>query len=116
MIYLRSGKTYERTRPAGPHTGAASMTTITLMVAICHNMDLGDSWENADDPQYAPFSALGITNRRELCSVRHDALMWDRPPGLSETNRSSERLSLAHRHLPQHWRRPQHWQRPRPLQ
>jgi hypothetical protein len=32
-----------------------------LMVAICHNMDLGDSWENADDPNYPEkFSALGI--------------------------------------------------------
>jgi len=32
-----------------------------LMVAICHNMDLGDSWENADDPKYAEkYSALGI--------------------------------------------------------
>jgi hypothetical protein len=31
------------------------------MVAICHNMDLGDSWENADDPRYPEkFSALGI--------------------------------------------------------
>jgi len=32
-----------------------------LMVVICHNMDLGDSWENADDPTYPEkFSALGI--------------------------------------------------------
>jgi len=32
-----------------------------LMVVICHNMDLGDSWENADEPTYpARFSALGI--------------------------------------------------------
>jgi hypothetical protein len=32
-----------------------------LMVAICHNMDLGDSWEHADNPQYPQkFSALGI--------------------------------------------------------
>src|ERR1035437_1799438 len=32
-----------------------------LMIAICHNMDLGDSWENADDPLYPEkFSALGI--------------------------------------------------------
>jgi hypothetical protein len=31
------------------------------MVAICHNMDLGDSWEWADDPQYdEKFSAMGI--------------------------------------------------------
>lgn len=32
-----------------------------VMVAICHNMDLGDSWENADDPLYPEqFSALGM--------------------------------------------------------
>jgi len=32
-----------------------------LMVAICHNMDLGDSWEWAVDPRYdEKFSALGI--------------------------------------------------------
>ena len=32
-----------------------------LMVAICHNMDLGDSWEHADNPQYpAKFSELGL--------------------------------------------------------
>jgi hypothetical protein len=32
-----------------------------IMVVICHNMDLGDSWENADDPTYPQkFSALGI--------------------------------------------------------
>jgi hypothetical protein len=32
-----------------------------LMVAICHNMDLGDSWEHADNPDYPQeFSALGI--------------------------------------------------------
>jgi hypothetical protein len=32
-----------------------------LMVAICHDMDLGDSWEHADNPRYPEqFSALGI--------------------------------------------------------
>ena len=32
-----------------------------LMVAICHNMDLGDSWEHADNPLYPEkYSALGI--------------------------------------------------------
>lgn len=32
-----------------------------LMVAICHNMDLGDSWEWADRPEYPEvFSALGM--------------------------------------------------------
>lgn len=32
-----------------------------LMVAVCHNMDLGDSWEHADNPDYPQkYSALGI--------------------------------------------------------
>jgi hypothetical protein len=30
-----------------------------VMVAICHNMDLGDAWENSDDPAYPEkFAAL----------------------------------------------------------
>ena len=32
-----------------------------LMVAICHNMDLGDSWEHSDMPQYpVPYTQLGM--------------------------------------------------------
>jgi len=32
-----------------------------VMVAMCHNMDLGDSWEHADDPVYPEkYSALGM--------------------------------------------------------
>ncbi len=32
-----------------------------LMVAICHDMDLGDSWEHADNPEYPEqYSALGF--------------------------------------------------------
>ncbi len=32
-----------------------------LMVAICHDMDLGDSWEHADNPEYpVPFTQLGM--------------------------------------------------------
>ena len=32
-----------------------------VVVAICHNMDLGDSWEHSDNPQYPEqFSALGL--------------------------------------------------------
>ncbi len=31
------------------------------MVAMCFDMDLGDSWEHADNPRYPEkFSALGI--------------------------------------------------------
>ncbi len=32
-----------------------------LMVAICHNVDLGDSWEHADNPEYPEkYSSLGL--------------------------------------------------------
>lgn len=32
-----------------------------IIVAICHNMDLGDSWEHADNPKYPEkYSALGF--------------------------------------------------------
>ena len=57
-------------------TGAASTTTQgRLMVAMCHNMDLGDSWEHADNPQYpAEVLRAGHPHRRELRHVRDDAL------------------------------------------
>jgi len=58
--YLRSGRTYEydgyvpRWRGIYDEHGR-------LVVAICHNMDLGDSWEWADDPSYdEKFSAMGF--------------------------------------------------------
>ena len=62
MIYLRTGKTYEKDETGKPaHWRGVYDDNGRLMVAICHNMDLGDSWENADDPAYPqPFSALGI--------------------------------------------------------
>ena len=56
----------ETSRPPGIGGGVPRWRGIyddhgRLMVAICHNMDLGDSWENADDPRYPEkFSALGI--------------------------------------------------------
>lgn len=44
-----------------PHWRAIFDDHGRVMVAICHDMDLGDSWENADDPRYPQkFSALGI--------------------------------------------------------
>jgi Domain of unknown function (DUF4159) len=50
--YFRSGRTYEkdgyeaRWRCIRDDKGR-------IMVAICHNMDLGDAWEWSDDPRYA---------------------------------------------------------------
>ncbi|MGH9661734.1 MAG: DUF4159 domain-containing protein, partial [Bryobacteraceae bacterium] len=49
--YLRSGVTWEKggvdARWRGIHLGKGRM-----VVAICHNMDLGDAWEWADIPEY----------------------------------------------------------------
>lgn len=58
--FLRSGSMYERDG-VDPHWRGIYDDKGRLMVAICFNMDLGDSWEWADDPQYPEkFSGLGI--------------------------------------------------------
>jgi hypothetical protein len=58
--YLRSGRMYE-SDGFEPRWRGIYDDKGRLMVAICHNMDLGDSWEWADDPHYPEkFSALGI--------------------------------------------------------
>jgi len=58
--YLRSGPTYEQDGVT-PRWRGIYDDQGRLMAAICHNMDLGDSWEHADNPQYdQEFSALGI--------------------------------------------------------
>jgi hypothetical protein len=63
MQYVYSHRVYEKDiRTGSPaHWRGIYDDKGRLMVVICHNMDLGDSWENADDPQYPQqFSALGI--------------------------------------------------------
>jgi len=58
--YLRSGVTYEHGGFKDTWRGIMDDKG-RVMVAICHNMDLGDSWEHADNPYYdEKFSALGI--------------------------------------------------------
>ena len=58
--YLRSGRTYEYDG-LQPRWRAIYDDKGRVMVAICHNMDLGDSWEWADVPRYPEkFSSLGI--------------------------------------------------------
>jgi hypothetical protein len=61
-LYLETGKTYEKGETGKtPHWRAIYDDKGRIMVAMCHNMDLGDSWEHADNPQYpAHFSDLGI--------------------------------------------------------
>jgi len=71
--YLRSGRTYEydgyNATWRGIYDGKGR-----LVVAICHNMDLGDAWEYADDPQYdEKFAALAfrIVSNYVVYSMSH---------------------------------------------
>jgi hypothetical protein len=58
--YLRSGRTYEQDGFRATWRGIYDDKG-RLVVAICHNMDLGDSWEWADEPRYdEKFSAMGF--------------------------------------------------------
>ena len=55
---LSYGVTYERDG-VDPHWRGVYDDSGRLMVAINHNMDLGDAWEHADDPFYPePMTAL----------------------------------------------------------
>jgi hypothetical protein len=48
-----SGRTYEAGETGKtPHWRAIYDDKGRVMVAICHNMDLGDAWEWSDDPRY----------------------------------------------------------------
>jgi uncharacterized protein DUF4159 len=58
--FLYSGRMYEKDGVI-PHWRGIYDDKGRLMVAICFDMDLGDSWEWADEPRYPEkFSALGI--------------------------------------------------------
>ena len=58
--FLWSGRMYEQDGVV-PHWRGIYDDKGRIMVAMCFNMDLGDSWEWADEPQYPEkFSALGI--------------------------------------------------------
>jgi hypothetical protein len=51
--FLETGLTYEK-GPSGkvPHWRCIRDDKGRIIVAICHNMDLGDAWEHADNPRY----------------------------------------------------------------
>ncbi len=58
--YVRTGRTYEYDG-YDPHWRGIYDDKGRLVVAICNDMDLGDSWEHADNPEYPQkFSAMGI--------------------------------------------------------
>ncbi len=58
--FVYSGRTYEKDGFEARWRGIYDDKG-RLMAAICHNMDLGDSWEHADNPEYPEkYSALGF--------------------------------------------------------
>ena len=57
--FLWTGRIFEKDG-VEPHWRGIYDDKGRVMVAICHNMDLGDSWEHADTPQYPEkYTALG---------------------------------------------------------
>lgn len=57
--YMYTGHTYEKDGFEARWRGIYDDKG-RLMVVICHNMDLGDSWEHSDDPRYKEaWAALG---------------------------------------------------------
>jgi hypothetical protein len=59
-LFLETKRTYEKDGKV-PHWRGIYDDRNRLIVAICFNMDLGDSWEHADNPEYPEkFSALGL--------------------------------------------------------
>ena len=60
LQYVYSGRVYEKDGTV-PHWRGIYDDRGRLMAAMTFNMDLGDSWEHADNPQYPQkFSALGL--------------------------------------------------------
>jgi hypothetical protein len=58
--FLWSGRTYEKDG-FEPRWRGIYDDNGRVMVAMCHNMDLGDSWEWADDPRYPEkLSSMGM--------------------------------------------------------
>jgi hypothetical protein len=49
--YINSGRTFEQDG-VNPEWRAVRDDQGRIVVAICHNMDLGDAWEWADQPEY----------------------------------------------------------------
>lgn len=49
--YFRSGRTYESDGYDAVWRGIYDDKG-RIMVAVCHNMDLGDAWEHSDEPEY----------------------------------------------------------------
>jgi hypothetical protein len=59
--FVNSGRTWEDASYTAPHWRGIYDDDNRLMVAINYNMDLGDAWEHANNPQYPePMTGLAI--------------------------------------------------------
>ena len=90
----------ERRDTAAPSTGARIRDDQgRVIVAICHNMDLGDAWEWSDDPHYdEKFASLAYRIAHELLHLRSDALsVWGRLATALIVNRPVRGPSLDRR-------------------
>ena len=78
--YFETGITYEAGETGKvPHWRCIRDDKGRIMVAICHNMDLGDAWEWSDDPRYSEkWASLGVSDRDELFHLRFNALARNR--------------------------------------
>jgi hypothetical protein len=67
------GVTYEQPEDGGkdPHWRAVYNDKSRVVVAICHDMDLGDAWEHADDVWY-PENMTGLAYRIAVNYVIYD--------------------------------------------
>ena len=73
-IALMTGRTYEQDG-VDPHWRGVFDDNGRLMVAINFNMDLGDAWEHADDPEYpAAADRAGLSLRHQLRPLRDESL------------------------------------------
>ncbi len=75
--YVNTGRTYEKDGYV-PKWRAIRDDKGRIVVAICHNMHLGDAWEWADIAEYPGELLLhGVSRRHQLHRLRHDALTCD---------------------------------------
>ena len=74
--YLQTGRIYEKDESGRPeHWRAVYDDKNRIIVAICHNMDLGDAWEWSDDPRYSgKVGRPGLPHRDELLRLRSHPL------------------------------------------
>ena len=83
--YVWSGRTYEKDGYQ-PKWRAIRDDKGRIIVAICHNMHLGDAWEWADDPNYPEtFRVDGVPRRAGLHPLWYDALVRTVHPARAES-------------------------------